>query len=625
MSKGGTFVEATLQQPNYLPYITPYDTDKFYQSLLFRGCLYPQFSGTTLSFQEDLCTVTTEDYQSFTVSPLSGMYRSDLTPISINDIFFTYKSILKDNYRNITHLDGFSSLLIEASPESVTVTFPKASKDNMIFFTNFILPAHILANVSLEEYIIRFLQDPIWSACATIQQTGKDLDNYIFDLTTCTDFSLKNYQIKRFPTREALTSYVQANTQVIDFSLDPLPEDLYNPTSILLNNYFAFFFNTTRSAQTVNQRKWLAALLQKAFIAQSFSGSSQIYAPDTYLFATPNLSIPEIRDLLSPTPIVPDETIVTGKSAILLPESILLGTWTEAVHMISDEIEEKFSLILRFSRPFDRVGIALNDGKEYFPVSYNRTSQSAQYNLSPLYGTIVEWKNTYTIRGYEQNRLIESYPLVVRYLTPPPLENVAPTEVTPVYWPEEPFQVVYFDNQQNRQLIGQLQRLLTDQWREDWFEFIWYSDSYALEWKLMSKDYDIVLRTINFWLKKDLSTLLETTDPIINPSLQKNDELSSLITTYFLEDNDTQKSTLLENVQTQYRSDPQLFIIWKAYGTLWIRNNGSFSYPERLYVLWRRKSLLQNIQFFQHVSIDREKASDPAEFFSFIGKALGNR
>lgn len=159
--KGGTFIEATLQQPNYLPYITPQDADKFYQSLLFQGCLYPIFSGTNVEFQEDLCEVSTTDFQTFIVTVKPDVRRKDGTNVSLNDLYFTYKSIVKDNYRNLPHLGGYTNLQVSADTASVRVTFPKASRDNMIFFTNFILPAHLLANKSLEEYVMQFLQTPV--------------------------------------------------------------------------------------------------------------------------------------------------------------------------------------------------------------------------------------------------------------------------------------------------------------------------------------------------------------------------------------------------------------------------------------------------------------------------------
>jgi len=143
-----------------------------------------------------------------------------------------------------------------------------------------------------------------------------------------------------------------------------------------------------------------------------------------------------------------------------------------------------------------------------------------------------------------------------------------------------------------------------------------------LEGKLTSQDYDIALRSVNIGLNKDISTLFSTTDPVINPSMQRNDALSSLITDYFLTDDEVQKDSLLHQIQTIYRQSPQLYILGKQMGTVRIRRQGGFTYPEKLYVLGRRKSLLQKIQLFKHINIDRDKAVSFKQILKFIGESL---
>jgi hypothetical protein len=52
-----------------------------------------------------------------------------------------------------------------------------------------------------------------------------------------------------------MQDYIQNNRQIIDFSLDQLPEEIYTPTPVLLNSYLTFFFNTTRTSRTARQRQ----------------------------------------------------------------------------------------------------------------------------------------------------------------------------------------------------------------------------------------------------------------------------------------------------------------------------------------------------------------------------------
>lgn len=615
-SKWGTFVEATLQKPNYLPYVTAQDADKFYQSLLFKWCVYPSYSGVNVVFDNDLCTVNTDDFQTFTVKVEGDTTRSDGTPVTINDVYFTYKSIIKDNYRNIPHLDWYNTILISTENNELKFIFPKASRDNLIFFTNFILPAHILANISLEEYMIRFLQDPIWSTCVNLQTAGKDLDNYVFDLSTCKDFYLKNYQIKRFQDASVMRQYIQDNRQIIDFSLDPLPEEIYTPTPVLLNSYLTFFFNTSRPTRTARQRQWISALLKEIYA--SSSGLQDVFVHDPYLFTTPNIPLEEIKKRILP---VPKPVITSGATTQPLPERIDLTNPNNAaiIYTRAEAIDGKIAFFVDLPKSYTRVSVTPNDGKEYFPVSYTPTKKMFQYNLSTIYKTIKQWENKYTVRWYQKDTVVDEWKITLWYLDSPPLPE--PVEPLPTTL-DEPFIVLYFEDAVTNALVQRRKTYLQEHEWSDWFVFQWYTDPNSLEGKLTTKEYDIALRTINFGLKKDLSSLLTTDNPVINPSLQKNEALSDLITAYFLTDNQEQKSKLQQQIQDLHRQNPQLMILWKAYGKVWTKTNGGITYPEKLYVLWRRKGVLQKIQLFQHINIDRKKVRDWKHFLGFLKEWL---
>lgn len=615
-SKWGTFVEATLQKPNFLPYVTVQDADKLYQSLLFQGCVYPSFSGVDVLFTDDLCTVQTNDYQTFIVSVHTGHQWSDGTQVSINDIYFTYKSIIKDNYRSIPHLDWYSNIQITTENNSLKFIFPRASKDNLIFFTNFILPAHVLANISLEEYMIRFLQEPIVSTCVRLVTSGKDRDNYVFDLSACPDFSLKNYQIKWFKDALTMDQYIQNNNQIIDFSLDPLPEDIYAPTPVLLNSYLTFFFNTSRTTHTSRQRQGISTLLKEIYATSSWL--QEIFVHDPYLFTTPDIPLEEIKKRILP-PAQP--VAATGPTNQLLPERIDLTTAAREStrYLVSTPIDEKISFFVDLPATYTRISVTPNQGKEYFPVSYDAAKKYFQYNLSTVYSTIVKGENTYLIKAYNGDTVVKERTLSIWYLDTPPLPEPveAPAQELP-----NPFLVVYFEDPITAALIAAWKTYLQQHEMSEWFEFKGYADPNSLEGKLTTKEYDIALRTINFWLRKDLSTLLTTDNPIINPSLLKNDQLSNLITSFFLSDDPAKKQTIQQQIQDLHRQNPQLLILWKAYGKVRVKRNGGITYPEKLYVLGRRKGVLQKIQLFQHINIDRAKVRDRKHFFSFITASL---
>ncbi len=620
--KWGTFVEATLQKPNFLPYITSTDADKLYQSLLFQWCVHPAFSGVNVLFKDELCNVKTNDRQTFTITmnPENNATRNDGVPVTINDVYFTYKSILKDNYRNIPHLDWFGTIQISVDNTILKIVFPKASKDNMIFFTNFVLPAHILANISLEEYLIRFIQSPVGSTCARLETIWKESDNYIFNLSACPDFSLKNYQIKWFKDAWIMESYIQSNKQFIDFSLNPLPSDLYKANSVLLNSYLTFFFNAERTMRTARQRQWLSLLIKNIFIdTNNSTWETKLFEYDPYLFPLDQrASEEEIKKLLLPVP----ETKPENNENKPLENNIITLSLPETnkhIYTIGQKIEDKRSITINLPNSYERVSITPEGWNEYFPQSYVAERKTFQYNLSEIVNTIKAWINTYTIAWYARSGEKETWKFTIRYLETPPQPVALPEPPQTV---KDPFIVVYFEDETTSALIEQFKTFLESAWRSARFVFEPYADSSGLEWKLTTKEYDIALRTVSFWLKKDLGILFNTDNPIINPSIRKNDQLSNLISSYFLTDNQDQREKIQQQINEAYRADPQIMILGKSYGKVWVKKNNGITYPEKLYVLWWRKWVLQKTKLFQHIAIDREKAKKRSTMRSFIKKEM---
>lgn len=554
------------------------------------------------------------------MNPNTNATWSDWAPVTINDVYFTYKSIIKDNYRNIPHLDWFSSLQINVDEATLKIVFPKASKDNMIFFTNFILPAHILANISLEEYLIRFIQSPVGSTCARLETVWKDNDNYIFNLSACPDFSLKNYQIRWFKDEASMNATIQANKQFIDFSLNPLPADLYKENKVLLNSYLSFFFNAERTMRTARQRQWLSLLLKNIYIdSNATTWDDKLFEYDPYLFPLEQrASDEEIKKLLLPVPEVKPEN---NDNTPLENNVITLATpeTNKHIYTIWQKIEEKRPVTIILPNAYERVSITPDDWNEYFPQSYVAAKKTFQYNLSETVNTIKPWKNTYTIAGYTRSWAKDTRTITIRYLETPPLPVALPEPDTNL---NEPFIVVYFEDEITKALIEQFQSYLTSVWRNDRFVFESYTDASGLEGKLTTKEYDIVLRTVSFGLKKDLSILFTTDNPIVNPSIRKNEQLSNLVSSYFLTDNQSQKEKIQQQINDVYRADPQIMILGKSYWTVWVKKNNGITYPEKLYVLWRRKWFLQKTQLFQHVAIDREKAKKWSTIRQFLKKEM---
>jgi hypothetical protein len=70
--------------------------------------------------------------------------RSDGVAMSIDDVFFTYDEILRQNKWGIPALNIWNSISVALEDGKVNVSFPTATVENLNFFTNYLLPKHIL-------------------------------------------------------------------------------------------------------------------------------------------------------------------------------------------------------------------------------------------------------------------------------------------------------------------------------------------------------------------------------------------------------------------------------------------------------------------------------------------------
>ncbi len=574
---------------------------------------------TDIVYREELCTVSTENYQVFTVSVLPWQYRSDGNEITLNDVYFTYKTILRDNYRNLPFLEWFRNIQISADTETRTlsVTFPSPSIDNTIFFTHFIVPAHRVANISYETYIKEFLTNPINSTCAKLQQWVTNRQHTVFDLWACTNTLLRYYQVRTFDTQEEADAYITSNPTIIDLILSDEIFDWYTPNNVILNRYITFFFNTNESRLDASTRRNLAGLIR--WLSNKFDDNT-IFARDDYLFdaITADTNVDRIKEYFEIPQEEPQEETVPVKIAEL-PDQLIRRSqeYDEQSFIINEEIDERKSLQFVFTQPFDQISVTANQWVEYFPSSYNQVAQSAFYNLSPLFRNIQQWRNTYTIRWYVWENHIETFSFTVYYLQQPTTTRIV---TTPISAPN-PIEIIYYTNHASKSLIDRIQWFLTDNEVAQYFSLEWFDDINAFEWKILSWDYDVVLRSINIGLRKDISNLFISTSPSINPSRYTNEQLTELINRFFLA-NESQKESIKNDINNIYMQDVPLVIVWKELGTVSIREALDFTYPERVYVLWWRKDFIDQINIFNHVSINRDTVFRLDNFFAFIWQAF---
>ncbi len=638
--KWGTFIEASVGNINYLPYATPSDEDKFYQSLLFNGCVYPSISWNNISYRDEVCSIKTSDYKTFIVTPVQGVTRSDGTEFTLNDIYFTYNTILAENYRNIASLDPYKSINVLADETgTLEVIFPQASIDNMIFFTNFILPAHLLANKDLETYITSFYTDPVGTNCGRLQPTNNDTSSVVFDLSLCDQTLLKYYQVKQFEDQQTLETYLEGKQHEIDLVFSDTDNSHYEQNQVVLNKFLTVFFNTKNAHLPAPLRKeiasWMNARLDRSkadepflvkdpFLFDVFSVENNLTAErlQTYLWT------PEVPFVPAAEPIVSGEVNTIASWAVIVPSEgwirllpTTIARWAEdnqqQEFVIDTQISGKQSVTINFAESYEKVSITFNDDEEYFPESYDSGAKTSQYNFNIAYRNILEGRNVYTIKVYTNDQTYKTFTMVVHYLSKPVNVNVETTSSTTKTF--RTLNVIYFEDPTTNRLIEYMQTELGKDGLLAYFTFESFDDSNTFAGKIESWDYDLVVREINMGLRKDISNLFTSDLPNINPSRYVNEQLASAINKYFLVD-ENQRANLKGQIDALRWTDVPVVILGKALDSIYIRSELDFPYPFRLYVLGRRKDFINDLNLFDHLSINRDRLFDSFNFKQFLQK-----
>lgn len=697
----GTFVEATLDPISVLPYTSDDDTNKVYQNMLFKACLTPVFSGANVSFWSDLCTVETQDHKTFNVTVPPAHQRSDLEPITIEDVYFTYQNILKDNARNQEALASYKSIGIDINESELIFTFPNASIDNRLFFTNFILPEHILANRDYEFYTTTYLQQPVHSECASLQTGKNDETSAVFDLWWCSDSTLRYYQVKYFDSLKSVGEYIKNNDNLDLITTDASLPD-YEEVQYVANKFVSVFMNTERP-QLI---QWLRKQLASYMVETMSWAANNALIPDQFLFPVSHTtSLDVLTSLLSwataplwPTSLgswdiqpelvaqavdsISTQSVVdTAESGdpwapwsqapqapIILPTALDFSRDIAAHSQRSfykpTEIQNTYPIDLTFAQRYDKVWVLHNGILEYFPRSFDIDAQTATYILNPAYRNVLTGTNTYTIQWYINDTVKDTYTLVIDYITEPTdlgdttpeqeqtQEDSADTSDTDsITWavntwtveteivgtgtvstgdvlvptkdiappaPRQPLTFIYFQNDLNTSLIAHLRRQLEDDGLAEYITFEWYTQSAELEGKLEWGDYDIALRVINMWLRKDLSNLFISEKSNINPSNFTSEPLASNLWRYFISRAD-QKPAIQEWIQNIYNKSYPLVILGKQHETYQLSSSWKESpFPYRQYVFGWRKKAIKSIDKFAQATINRDNVFTWSNFVQFV-------
>jgi len=623
VSKWWTFVEGIFDTTSFLPYLRSDEQSLFYQWMLFQSCLKQVYTGWNLLFEDDVCHVTSSDYQTYYISLLSWTIWSDWVPMSLEDVFFTYNDILKHNVWWIPTLNKYEQIEISQTEDGkVKVFFPESSTDNNVFFTNYILPRHALFDTKLDEYQKSFSIEPVYTNCAHIMPQNTDQYSLIFDLSNCPNSPLWFYQIKNTVSFKDFVDTVNLNWSIVDAYFGDQQVSWYNKVNLTTNKVTMVFFNTNSQKTRVRLRRALWWFIKENFYTGNYSEYIQKY--DNSIFNNFVSTGDNIHDFLKRS--ASNEILTKGDLQDVwikeLPSELFLSGENRKLVYFAESIVSRYTLTIRFDEAFSKMSIVHNDWAEYSPQSYVSTKKEWKYNIWPSLGNLVPWINKYKIYAYSKNEKKLIATLDLYNLKWEISKNVLSTwEIIIWSWhnEEDNLTVIYYKSPISKFVVSQLQKIFAEENLLEFFSFVWFDDLEEFDWKLINWDYDIVINTVNMWFKQDISKIIISDNPKINHSQYQNTRIIPLLKQYFSA-KDWQKESITDQINSIYGTDMPFIMLWFEYSNLYIKPK-VLSKLDNKQVLsennWRNE-IYKKLNLVETINIDFKNAWNIRDFLNFI-------
>lgn len=612
-TKWGTFVEAIFNQVSYLPYLKNDWQSLFYQSFLFDACAdYNTINEQGL--QGSHCKLNTSDYQTYYVSLAgTGNTRSDGQARTLEDIYFTYEKIIHQNIWWIKTLTSYTDLKVEKEKDRIKITFPSSTTDNNYFFTFAILPQHILAQATFEDYTSAFAANPITSGCGKLVPKSSDTQSLIFNLVDCKETNFAFYQIKNYPDFESLSkSILEENSTIVDAYADQVQLPNYERVNVVKSDLLTFFFNTKSPKMKVRLRRALGGLINsKFYVGEEYGKFLRMYKGKLLKkFYSDGSNIQEFINRISLTE--KDEGV---------QQKDLEDSWVQALKksISIDGVERKFvfytpktdtttNLEIKFSNQFENIKVKDTKGHTFSPKNYKKTDKKISYplengkNLNP-------GQNQYTIVGSIKGKTytIANIDLYVLATSEKPQEATSDRKI----------KVVYYNNLESNFAIKQFRKLLENAKILDNFLFEQVSSPEQFEAKIVMEDYDILLTTISMGMKKDVHKVLATDDSLMNPSKYTNPNLTNLFKQYM---KNPQQTEIINQINGIVAQDMPLVIVGHPYDFINIKKNlitPEFS-SDTLFEYNRRNRLYTTTTLTQSVELNFKKVKNIREFINYL-------
>ena len=621
--KWGTFVEGIFDEVSYLPYLKSDDQSIFYQKFLFRSCLDLYNTDEDGNYKQDLCKVYTEDNQNYILKIVDeNATWSDWTPVTIEDVMFTYDQILTKNVREIPSLNTWDSVKVEYTEDGkISVVFPTSSFDNINFFVNAILPKHMVENEDLDYYKNYFSLVPVTNGCAKILHQTNDVNSLIFDLNNCSDTKFGYYQIKNYGSFEEFEWALYGKNQkaIVDVYRSMYGLEWFTGQNILTSKLLWVFFNTDSGKANVRLRRSIWWLIYHNFFTWDYAKYVSEYDWDFvnyYLSAGEN-----VVDLLNRMSLSEDEAVnandLRDSWAQELPTSMSINWVDRKFVFFMQKPESAKNLDIKFSNEFSNIKVVASaNNSTWSPKNYKTKDKKISYTLE-VWKNLNVWVNNFTISGFIKNKTytIASIDIYV-------FENLKTQNSEDNQWK---LNVLYYNDPASVFAINQMRNIFSGAGILGNFVFEIVDNAEELEWKLLMWSYDMFVWTIDLWSRKDILALFGTEDPLLNPSRYRNPILNSLINQY--------RKSHYENIKLEINAllaqDMPVILIWNTYEPIQITENiKSEVFPDvdweeqKVYAYKWRHDIYSRYGIVHGVRLDFKNAFNLANFENYLYASL---
>lgn len=612
ISKWGTFVEWIFDTISYLPYLNNDFQSRFYQWFLFDSCLdYSLDDAWEVTYTDNLCHVTTRDYKTYYASINSWNVWSDWVPFSIEDIYFTYHDIIKENKLEIDYLEKYANIDVSLEADQVKVVFKNSSQDNTLFFTNYILPKHALLEPNKDMYSQSFAIEPVHDGCAKIKSQTTDQDSLIFDLSNCNDTSLWYYQIKMLKSLSSFKeSLSQMNWSIIDVYEGEDEFDWYNTINLRTNKLVALFFNTKSDKMTVRLRRALWWFIYYNFF--DTDDNEYIMKYDWDVFTQYLSSWWNVLDFLSRVNVnkwlTKDELVESGVRPYTWKVSFTQKD--KVVTFYSEDSSSSYSFDMSFDTEYNKIWIQINNKtwSLFYPSNYNSKTKSAKFVASQKDGSLVDWLNNYIIYSISWEKKDQIWTINLYNLDAQQLDETEAEQLV----------VLYFDDKVSNYIVSRLKVIFSEFWIAWNFKFMKFDDVNEMEWKLTAWDYDIVINTIDMWLNKDISALFGSETSKTNPSQYSDARLLSLLKQYNESDN---KVKIVSEINSIYANDMPLVMLWREYDQVHMKDElyNKLDIDNLYFYEYNWRDLVYKyLSLTENIYVDKDEVKNLKNFWKFI-------